>query len=196
MRRTSLLVTVALGLALTACSGSEPAGDDEHPLPTIDWARNSDLPVRPGDFCDRIDERAVQAAVGADPTTAHYGNGDRAEVAPGIVDVAHEFGCVFTADDGTVARAWVAVPPVTKKQARRISPGKGCEDAGPGLQKPGFAATCTSKRGTTTTLTGLYTDTWFGCSLTVTEPEPAAEDPSQEVQAWCAAAVQAAATGA
>lgn len=195
VRRTPLLVTVALGLVLTACSGDDGDGDADQPLPTLEWARNADLPVHPGDFCDRIDERAVQSVVGTDPETAHYGNGERAEVAPGVVDVAHEFGCVFTADDGTRARAWVAVPPVTKKQARRIKPGKGCEDAGPGILKPGFASVCTSKRGTTTTLTGLYTDTWFGCSLTGAGPASAAAGTPEELETWCAAAVQAAATG-
>ncbi len=198
MRRSLLLpLSLLTALALTGCSGDEEA-PQERPLPTLEAARNPELPVRPGDFCDRIDARAVAAAVGEEPTTAHYGNGERAELADGIVDVAHEFGCVFTAADGIRARAWVAVPPITPEQAARLSPGKGCHDEGDGLGEHGFAATCTTKRGTTATLAGLYTDTWFGCSLT--EPEDAASDsPEQEalqerLGAWCASAVQAAAT--
>lgn len=210
-RPLPLLLAVPLALALGACTGSDEP-ETEQPLPTIESARNAELPVRPGDFCDRIDERAVSAAVGADPEPAHYANGERAELAPGVTDVAHEFGCVFTSAEGTQARAWVAVPPVTAAQARRIGPGKGCTDAGPGLGDPGFAATCTSPRGTTSVLAGLYTDTWFGCSLT--EPrdttssgsagDEAASDEGasdeatptaqQRLETWCAAAVQAAAT--
>lgn len=206
-RRLPLLVS-ALALVVSGCTSGGDASE-EQPLPTIDSARDAALPVRPGAFCDRIDGRAVEAAVGASAATAHYGNGDRAEIAPGVTDVAHEFGCVFTSADGAQVRAWVAVPPVTPRQARRIGPGKGCEVDGEGLGDPGFAARCTSRAGSTLVLAGLYTDTWFGCSLTVPETmatetpaessatPSASEDetsPRSRLHTWCAAAVQAAAT--
>ncbi|WP_235737755.1 hypothetical protein [Nocardioides alcanivorans] len=189
-RPLPLLIAAALALTLGACSGSDEP-DSETPLPTIESARNAELPVRPGDFCERIDERAVEAVVGEEPESAHYGNGEKAEIAPGVTDVAHEFGCVFTSTTGSQARAWVAVPPVTAAQAAKIAPGRKCTDAGVGLGEPGFAATCTTKHGTTTTLAGLYTDTWFGCSLTEQEPTTTT---TERLERWCAAAVQAAAT--
>lgn len=207
MKRRLPLLLLALAL-VGGCTAGED-GAEEQPLPTIDSARDAALPVLPGSFCDRIDDRAVEAAVGPSAETAHYGNGDRAEVAPGVTDVAHEFGCVFTSADGEQARAWVAVPPVAPRQARRIGPGKGCETGGEGLGDPGFAATCTSTDDVTLILAGLYTDTWFGCSLTLpdadAESQPTGEaaeaspsnsgtSPQQRLDTWCAAAVQAAAT--
>lgn len=202
LTRSVAVLLVAGGL--NACSGGDDAGPGEVPLPTIADARLVTVPVQPAEFCERIDERAVELAVGDDPETAHYANGERAEVAPGIVDVAHEHGCVFTGTDGSQARAWVVVPPITPKRAADFRPGKGCEVfEDEGLGEPGFAARCEADDVVTLSLAGLYTDVWFGCSLAVpggggaaaaSDPPDETRTPQARLEAWCAAAVQAAAT--
>ncbi len=196
MNRSSLLLRAsALVLPLSAlagCSGDEP--EPAAPLPLIADARVASIAVQPEAFCDRIDGRAVKIVVGDDPEATHYGNGDRAELAPGLVDVAHEYGCVLTAASGEQARAWVVVPPVAADRADDFRPGKKCEVEGGGLGDPGYAASCTTKGAVTLSLAGLYTDVWFGCSLRV--PDGAEETgPSRQerLETWCAAAVQAAA---
>ena len=66
-------------------------------------------------------------------------------------DVAHEFGCRYSAADGTMAQAWVFAPPVDAAGAERLvkAAGKaaGCEvDIGPTFGSPTLALTCTRGR--------------------------------------------------
>ena len=45
-------------------------------------------------FCDRLPDEAVAEALGGDVgRTTAYRNGQSAELAPGLEDVAHEYGC-------------------------------------------------------------------------------------------------------
>src|ERR1044072_3280428 len=104
-------------------------------------------------FCDRVPDASVQEALGAEPTdSAGYGNGDRVQLAPGVRDLAHEYGCSWTADGGTAA-AWVYAPPVPRSMAtgllRQARASKSCDrvpDA-PAYGQPSEALVCTTKHG-------------------------------------------------
>ena len=55
------------------------------------------------------------------PRTPRPGeNGDTIDIGNGVEDVAHEFGCRYTAADGTIAQAWVFAPPVDAAGAERF----------------------------------------------------------------------------
>ena len=132
-----------------------------------------DVTIGRAEFCSRVAPTAVEEALGGAATSSeNYANGDRAEVAPGVRDVAHEYGCTWTAADGTVARAWVFAPPVTPEQAgalRRAATGKGCRPVpdAPAYGEPSVAVRC----GAETAFHGLFGDAWLSCSL-----ESATED--------------------
>ena len=77
-------------------------------------------------------------------------NGDTIDLGNGVEDVVHEFGCRYTAEDGTIAQAWVFAPPVDAAGAQRLvkAAGKatGCEaGSGPAFGAPTLALTCTTK---------------------------------------------------
>ena len=100
-------------------------------------------------FCDELDDRQVSAAIGGDPAdSSSWENGDTIDVGSGVEDVAHEFGCRYTAADGTIAQAWVFAPPVDVAGAQRLvkAAGRatGCEaGTGPAFGNPTLALTCT-----------------------------------------------------
>ena len=45
-----------------------------------------------------------------------YRSGQRIKISDDVADVVHEYGCRWTAGDGT-AEAWVFAPPVTRRRA-------------------------------------------------------------------------------
>lgn len=175
----------------------------------------SAMPVDRADPCPVLLEDDVVDALGAEVArTGHYGNGEEAEVAPGVVDVSHEYGCVFEAADGTAARLWVFARPVPRDEARTLvrrtrsrddcafpeplvfgDPAvvSVCEVPSPG---PGEPSTFRAR------FEGLFADTWVGCE--VTEPATTSESPGstspptrqdvlQRAEEWCTAALTSAA---
>ncbi|GAA1107995.1 hypothetical protein GCM10009668_30110 [Nocardioides dubius] len=196
------LPLAALLLVGTACSGGDD-GDAEQPLPSLSQAVSGQPTISPGDFCDRIDERIFAETIGEVAESTSYGNGDPATLAPGVEDVAHEFSCTVTAADGATLRAWVFVPPVTPERAKALvrsaGSAKGCTTAEAAFGEPGVRTLCSDADGAaTTTLQGLFTDTWFSCSASV--PDLATADLgsgglAKRTDAWCASALSAAASG-
>ena len=60
-------------------------------------------------------------ALGEEPAdVSAYRSGQRIRISDDVADVVHEFGCRWTAGDGT-AEAWVFAPPVTRKRAARLA---------------------------------------------------------------------------
>jgi hypothetical protein len=208
--RAALAVAVMASLAVTGCTGNGDDGDAAAPvaaagtpLASVD---TSLIAVARAPFCERLTTVVVERALGgrtADATS--YGNGDRAEVVPGVKDVAHEFACTFTAADGTTARAWLFAPPITRDRAAGLvttaAGAEGCTEVTGAARfgDPSVAVQCLTRtgdplQGTTVTYQGLFGDAWLACSLAV----PGATvrvDQVDQTSRWCAAVVLAAAAG-
>ncbi len=216
-RSTARLVALlAPALLLAACtSGDGDAGRSTPAPPSAgDGALDlSAMPVDRDDPCPVLLADDVVEALGTEvASTAHYGNGEEAEVAPGVVDVSHEYGCVFQAADGTAARLWVFARPVPQDEARTLvrrarrgdcafpeplvfgDPGviSVCEIPSP---EPGEPSTYRAR------FEGLFADSWVGCEVSepaATKPTGSASPPTrqdvlQRAEQWCTAALTSAA---
>ena len=197
VRAAAVAVLLLAGTACTGDDGGDDGGRQPHaePTPITDFDAAGSTLAR-DEFCDRIPETAVTAAVGEVASTDHYGNGERDRISGGVRDVAHEFSCTFTGDSGAVARAWVFVPRVTRAQAKEYVAAaegeKGCRAVdGHDFGTPGTGLVCRTDGGTEASYRGLFTDTWFACSLTAKD----LDDPTLLDQAgqWCVATAGAAA---
>ena len=194
----AVAVVLAALLAGSALTGCDDEDQPEEPTPSAvstpltDFATD-DITVARADFCSRVAPNAVEEALGAAVESAEtYANGDRVEVAPGVRDVAHEYGCTWTAADGTVARAWVFAPPVTAEQADGLvtsAPGKGCRQvrSAPAYGDPSVAALC----GDELAFHGLFGDAWLSCSVEATGTDHQAL--LDRAGRWCVTVAQAAA---
>jgi hypothetical protein len=146
-------------------------------------------------FCDAIDDRQVSAALDGDPAdSSSWGNGDTIDLGNGVEDVAHEFGCRYTAADGTIAQAWVFAPPVDAEQAQRLvrsaAKGPGCEAAdGPPFGSPTLALTCTKDGVARASYRGLFGDAWVVCE--VVRPAGATWDVADRAGRWCVGVLEA-----
>jgi len=208
--RRSVLVAVAAVVVTGAgvAAGTLVLGDDADP-PT--GAPFSTTPLESFDtttvtvarerFCDDVDPRQVAAALGAEPSAEDsYDNGDEVALADGVTDVAHEFGCTWTADDGTEARAWVFAPPVDPSRAKKLVNGEirrvTCDYAGgPAYGDPTLAMMCVDESGTTASYRGLFGDAWLTCELAV--PDATADQAAlrERTGAWCAGVALGASSG-
>ena len=94
--------------------------------------------VTRGAFCDAIDDRQVSAALDGDAADSlAWENGDTIDLGNGVEDVAHEFGCRYTAEDGAIAQAWVFAPPVDAAGAPAPDEGRRQGDRLRGRQRTG-----------------------------------------------------------
>lgn len=195
----STAATVALLAGLLGGCDSEAPSTDPAPSPTptplAEVATDTVAVVREG-FCERVAPAALEAALGGAPDDADaWSNGERARLAPGVRDVAHEYGCAWTAGagaQGTSARAWVFAPPVTTGQAERLrrdaAPARGCD---PIPDAPAFGTRDAAVRcGDEVRFQGLFGDAWLSCSLRASGP-----DLLERAEQWCATVLQAAAAG-
>jgi len=152
-----------------------------------------------GPFCDRIADEAVSEALAGEPgPTTTYRNGQSAELAPGLEDVAHEYGCRVEGPDGTEVRAWLFAPPVARSRAAALvgeaADRKSCtRTAGaPAYGAPSIALVCPSGDRRWASFRGLFGDTWLACSLAAPATLPDEELLSRAGR-WCVAVAQAAA---
>jgi hypothetical protein len=201
MSRIGVLVAaVALALAAGGCSGgSEPsaAPTTASPTPLAEFATD-DVTVARADFCARVAPTAVEDAIGGKPDSADaWANGERARLADGVTDVAHEYGCRWSAADGTTAQGWVFAPPVTPGEAesfRRAAAGAdGCQEV---RDAPRFGARTVAVRcqDGTTSFHGLFGDAWLSCSLTLGDGS-SGQVPGEVLDRagrWCVTVAQAA----
>jgi hypothetical protein len=195
--RTALAATLLL--VSTSCTGDDGGTGKPAASPTpITDLKAADVVLARADFCDRIPDESVTAAVGEVATTEHYGNGEKEQITPEVTDVAHEFDCTFVGESGAVARAWVFVPRVTRGQAkdlvRSVKDTRGCRLVdGQGFGSPGTGSVCTTKAGTEAAYRGLFTDAWFTCTLTADD----LDEPTLLKQAgqWCVSSAAAASAG-
>ena len=95
-----------------------------------------------------------------------YRSGQRIRISDDVADVVHEFGCRWTAGDGT-AEAWVFVPPVTRERAAGLVR-DGCRGVdGPAFGDPSVACRTEAAGSETFTFRGLFGDAWLSCRLTL-----------------------------
>ncbi len=164
------------------------------PLPTYDA---SGVLVTRAAFCDSIDDRQVSAALDGDAAdSSSWQNGDTIDIGNGVEDVAHEFGCRYTAEDGTIAQAWVFAPPVDaaggQRFVRAAGRATGCEvGSGPAFGAPTLALTCTKDGVVRASYRGLFGDAWLLCE--VVRPAGATWDVVDRAGRWCVGVLQAAA---
>ncbi|CUR59507.1 conserved exported hypothetical protein [metagenome] len=176
LNAAAALLLVLAGAA--ACTGGDDPADrlpaakvSTTPTPLTAFDTGSVVVAR-ADFCSLVPESAVNDALGAEFTsTTDYINGERAEIAPGVRDVAHEFSCTWVSEEGTTARAWVFAPRITAGLARgivaRLSQQQDCTTpAAPAFGTPSVATVCATRLGTRATFHGLFVDAWLSCSLT------------------------------
>jgi hypothetical protein len=161
-------------------------------------------------FCSAIDDRQVDAALGAAPDPVQWVNGDRLDLGgtgAGSTDVVHEFGCSYAAPDGGTARAWVFAPPVAAAQAQQLvrsaAKAPGCQvGSGPAFGSPTLALTCTEDGTTRVSYRGLFGDAWLVCEVELPAGSAAAVDPVDPVDPvdtagrWCVGVLQAVGTAA
>jgi hypothetical protein len=195
-----LATAAAIGAGVLALGDDEvdPAPPDRAPFTTtpLTGYDTTGAVARRGPFCDGIDRRQVSAALGGDPADAtSWQNGDTIDLGNGVQDVAHEFGCRWTAADGTLAQAWVFAPPVAADEADRLARsaarGPGCETAdGPPFGTPTLALTCTTKDGAVrASYRGLFGDAWLLCE--VVRPAGATWDVTDRAGRWCVGVLEA-----
>ena len=196
---TAVVATAAVvaGVVL-ARSPDEPDDDlpayESTPLAAFDTAG---VAVNRNTFCDAVPDEAVAEALGDEPASASsYGNGDQARLGAGLRDVAHEFGCGWSAPSATV-RAWVFAPPVTPRSARELARAARAEDGcepvadAPDFGIPSAAVVCDEGRRPMASYRGLFGDAWLTCTLTAASDVPRTEL-TDRAGRWCVAVVKAA----
>ncbi len=169
----------------------------------------SGLPIPRSDVCALLAEDDLEQALGAPVAqTGHYGNGEELEVAPGRVDISHEYGCVFEAGDGTTARTWIYARPVMRPEARtlvrRARHGRDCAfPESIRFGTPGLTSVCeVASRAADgplvrARLEGLFGSTWMGCEVAEPLERPSGSSPTpradvvQRAEQWCTEVVTA-----
>ncbi|SDO46942.1 hypothetical protein SAMN05192576_4055 [Nocardioides szechwanensis] len=194
---------VAVGVGVLVTDGEEPQAPATVDVPSVPLSEfdTTELVAQRTEFCDTVpDEAVTEALAGESIATAAYGNGDRAKVAGTVRDVAHEFSCAWRGADGTVARAWVFVPPVTPAAADSLideaRKRAGCEpDAGaPAYGVPSLALVCEDGGTRLRSYRGLFGDAWLTCQLS-TPTTVAATAQQDRASRWCVSIATAAADG-
>lgn len=190
---------VAAGVAVVAPEEQPAAAPPpEAPALTLGELDTTTIAANRTGFCAGIAAEEVAAALGAEATqAASYVNGERAQLAPRTRDVAHEFGCSYSAADGGTARGWVFAPPVTAERARALARGavreRRCErlPAAAEFGTTSAATRCTVRGTTTIAYQGLFGDAWLTCTLSGPD---SATVLATRASRWCAAVVMAGST--
>lgn len=202
-----LSVAVAV-TALPVATGVLVLGDDDAPAKAPEPAPYTSTPLEDFDtsvvalerapFCERISEEArTEALDGAAGRLTSYANGETAELAPGLEDVAHEYGCRIEGAGVAELRAWLFAPPVTRSRAGDLvdeAAGRASctrPAAAPAYGAPSVALVCPSGRVTWASFRGLFGDAWLACSLAA----PASTEDAELLDRagrWCVAVARAA----
>lgn len=196
------MLAVLAGVLVTNASpspspGADPDGAGPPPSVALRDLDTSALAVRRAAFCDAVAPERVVEALGSPPTHAsEHAPGERAQLTPELLDVAHEHACSWAGGDAS-ARAWVFGPPVAPGQARALAraarAASGCSvlpDA-PAYGAASLALACRTDRGLEVSWRGLFGDAWLTCSLLATEAPRA--DLVERAGRWCATVARAAA---
>jgi hypothetical protein len=190
-RLLAMLTTAPLVALLVAGCSSTNAPAKPTPLPPtpIGLLNTSAMHLARIDFCKLVPQAAVADAVGSKKSDgSSYGNGDTAQVTSTVNDVSHELDCTYSAPQGDTARAWLFVPPVSARQARKIVRASGQEpgchaDNGPAFGDPTEKQICTTGPGQhRVRYAGLFGDTWLSCEVSARAP---LSEVDTRAAAWC-----------
>jgi hypothetical protein len=210
MRRPVLVAVVALvvtggGVAagtLLLDSDEPTSGPSAFVTTSLASFDTSAVTVPRASFCDSVDPRQVEAALGDEPVDAtSYENGDEVTLSDGvtgpITDIAHEFGCTWIRADQSEARAWVFAPPVDAKRAAALVKAAGkredCKASPePVYGSPSVELLCTSEAGGVASYRGLFGDAWLTCELSLKDLEVTDAELLRRTGAWCVGVAQAA----
>lgn len=152
-------------------------------------------------FCDLLSEDALSEALGGEPAAiTTYANGEPAELAPGLTDVAHEYGCRIEGPGGAEVRAWLFAPPVTRSRAAELveeaAQRRSCTrpPQAPAYGAPSVTLVCPAGDRRWASFRGLFGDAWLACSLagaaTLSDVELL-----DRAGRWCVAVAEAATAG-
>ena len=190
-----LVVVVLVVTGSTAgCTGSSEKAEEPSPsstaTPTPTPELNlTDVDVTRAAFCEVLDPEVVAEVLGGEPERSDsYGVGQRVALAPGLRDVANEYGCTFERGSG-IARAWLFAQPVTSAQASAMieqrNAEKSCRPAAElSFGDPGVVQSCEQDGRRRVTAAGLFGDAWLTCQLLVTTPgDP--DELLEQAQRWC-----------
>jgi hypothetical protein len=190
----ALLVTGAgVGVGTLILDADEPTSSGPPPFSTtpLESFDSSLVTVPRASFCDSVDLREVEAALGGEPVDAQsYDSGEEVTLTEGVTDVAHEFGCTWVRADQTEARAWVFAPPVDADRARRLvheaGRQQGClASPDPAFGSPSVGLLCTSEAGGRASYQGLFGDAWLTCELTSKDAQVTGAELLRRTGAWC-----------
>jgi hypothetical protein len=175
----ALLVTMGIVSAGTVLTGEEePAAEEVFETTPLEDLDTSTVVVQRAGFCDDMDPRQVEAALGApSEREKSWSNGDRITLPSGDRDVVHEFGCEYVAADGSVASGWVFAHQVEAGRGRRLvenaSAAEGCQVVdGPAYGDPSVQVHCVGKDEYSESHSGLFGDAWLTCRLALPGPAP------------------------
>jgi hypothetical protein len=192
LRRAVLATGLVTALAMVAagCADSDPPPPEPArptPLAKLD---TSAMVIPRIAFCDLVSDGAAADALGGEVAeTDEWSAGDPVGSEGGRVDVASEFGCSWSAEDGSTARAWVFAVPVTQRLAEKAlregAEHKGCRTpSGPAFGSPSQVQVCTLDEGTTRIRhAGLFGDAWLSCELASSSEDTAVL--RERADAWC-----------
>jgi hypothetical protein len=210
MRRWVYIAVAALAITGTGVAAGTLVLDDEEPTsgpvafsPTpLTSFDTSALTVPRASFCDGVDPRQVEAALGDEPVDAtSYENGEEVTFGDGatdpVTDVAHEYGCTWIRADQSEARAWVFAPPVDATRAAALVKAAGkredCQASPePVFGSPSIELLCTGEAGGLASYRGLFGDAWLTCELSLKDPEVRGPELLRRTGAWCVGVAQAA----
>jgi hypothetical protein len=192
---TAALVTVAaLALWPTHPDGGTTPGAPASPSAVGSHAPVdlSGLPIGRTLSCDTLVDDALTTALAGEVTDLEgYTNGERAEIVPGVTDVAHEDSCTYANEDFR-ARVWVFAAPVRRDRAdqlvdeARTEKDCGYPDRPTDFGTPELWSVCREPGAVTATLHGLFGRTWLSCEVAAsaaTEPQP--DDVLARADRWC-----------
>ncbi len=203
------LAVVLTGLPVAAgvlvLGEDTPARKAAEPIPTYSSTPLADydtsvVALSRAPFCDQIPDEAFTQALQGDVgwTVSAYRNGQAAEMAPGLEDVAHEYGCRVQgagAVSGEV-RAWVFAPPVTRSRATALvdeASRTACarQKGAPAYGAPSVALICPAGDRRWASFRGLFGDAWLACSMSA-PTNVGDEELLDRAGRWCVAVAQAA----
>lgn len=185
-----LLVALAVGGCSSDDSSSNtPASVAPTPLAQLNTAS---LRIARINFCGLLPHTAIEDALGGrEASHESYRNGDDAQLTQDVKDVAHEFGCSYTAKDGTQAQAWVFAQPVDRELARKINRQakhrKGCTaESGAGFGQSSVRQVCSLDGGIQRVrLSGLFHNSWLACEISAPEAAAPVKELRARADAWC-----------
>lgn len=189
---TALLVTALVGLAGCGDSSDDPATTATDAAGTPSGSASAIPTSARTDFCSQIPMSAVKTAL--DGTSVYdetWEPGTDAEVMGGAHDPGSEWGCEWTAKDGTTVTAWLFASPVSSQDAARLvkKARGGCEEQKVARHgRPSVTVQCINDDDTVTRSQALFGDAWLSCSLQT----PGILTRLDRAGDWCAAVRQAA----